>query len=290
MWQRWKETRDDRELIRLEVYNQEDVKLLAKLVQLPRVLLPRGGSTNLLKIALRVAAFLSFSPESPQSLQQGSEAWFAFRKNKISASTAAAFLRLDFRTTREQQFERLIGEEDGPQETPAMRRGVQHEDGICHAYANAMDAELSTTGSWPHSEFGDWLFASPDRLVSHPELRKLALLEVKSVGRISQTIPNAHLIQVQLQLECGRQFAFCDYVQSDGTQIVVHRVRRDTELVGVILGHLNSVYEAARPALEGGTSADDVFVDDVAAIGRAEQLELMDLLDECRRIFCDRCV
>lgn len=87
MWQKWLQSGDTRELGRLEQYNQEDVKLLAKLVKLPRVLLPGGGSTDVLKVALRVAdldiaetasLFPSFPPESPQSLQQGSEAWFAF--------------------------------------------------------------------------------------------------------------------------------------------------------------------------------------------------------------------
>ena len=211
--------------------------------------------------------------------------WFRFRKHKISASTAAAFLRLDFRTTREDAFERLLGELDGPVETVAMQRGTLLESAICEQYAATTGTSIAPTGSWPHAQFGEWLFASPDRLVWHRELEKLALLEVKSVSRIMQTVPNHHLVQVQIQLACAG-VDFCDYVQSDGgAQLRIHRVRRDEELIRVILTNLYGVYEAARPALEGRVTAEDVFVDDVSPFGRREQQELQGLMEESRRVF-----
>ena len=289
MWQRWLQSGDARELIRLEEYNQKDVELLSKLIQLERVWLPGGGSTNSLRLRLYSSKknfeANSDTPTNPEALVQGSAAWLEYRKHKISASTAAAFLRLDFRTTREEQFERLLGEVDGPRETTAMKRGLQREDGICRMYADAVNAEVSTTGSWPHPEFGNWLFASPDRLVWHPQLRKMGLLEAKSVSRLTDGVPAAHLIQCQLQLACVPQAVFVDHAQSDGVQIVVHRVRRDSELIGAIVELLRDVYEAARPALEGDHAAEDVFVDDVEEFGRDKQQELAVLLDECRKVF-----
>ena len=52
MWKRWLQSGDPCELERLEAYNQQDVKVLAQLVQLPRVSLPGSGFTEAISVQL----------------------------------------------------------------------------------------------------------------------------------------------------------------------------------------------------------------------------------------------
>ena len=218
-------------------------------------------------------------------MTQGSEEWLAFRRHKIGASEAASLLRLDYRVTREDAFERLLGM-DPPATTAAMERGRRLEATICDAFAVRFNAVLVETGSWPHPLHAEWLFASPDRLIQQGS--RLALLEVKSVTKMLDDVPIAHLIQVQLQLSCVPTAAYVNYAQYDGSNMRVHRVRRDIEFAGELIHHLESVWRAAAPVFRGETTPDDAFVDDVEVFSYADVQELKRLAAECQRFFVTR--
>ena len=101
-------------------------------------------------------------------------------------------------------------------------------------------------------------------------------------------VPIAHLIQVQLQLSCVPTAAYVDYVQSDESEMRVHRVRRDAEFAGELIRLLESVWRAAAPVFSGEKNSDDAFVDDVEVLSYADVQELKRLAAECQRFFVTR--
>lgn len=290
MWKAWKQTGDQQSLLRLEEYNQRDVTALFQLVSLPSILLPSedGGVTN-----PRTEAVHLLPASDPRGLLQNSPAWYDFRVGKIGASSAAAFLRLDFRTTREEAFERLVGTPNANSaanvETEYMARGRREEAKIANTYAKMVPgARLRETGSWPHPTI-PWLFASPDRLVLNKKTGQLlGFLEIKSVKTLAKKIPRNHYVQVQLQLACAsEEIKFVDYLQQQygSSKTFGRRIRKDEELINHMIGHLSSVYEAAQPALKGISDAEDLTADDVAAFTREDTLELINLIDESMKLF-----
>jgi hypothetical protein len=260
----------------LEAYNVDDVRALRALVELPRIRLSDGQYTTIGTLP---------RPSDPRSLKQGSPAWFAYRKGKIGASMAPAFVRRDFRLTRDEAFERLIGAGDGDADTTAMARGRQQEPLIAARYARERRVRVQETGAWPHPQYGAWLFASPDRLVR--EGTQLGLLEIKSMARVPETPTDAQLIQVQLQLACCPDAEWADLALAAGdlSTLRVFRVRRDSDLIRLLLGHLRAVYRAAQPVLAGRLPAEQAFVDDVQPFERANELELTRVLGESRALF-----
>ena len=287
MWKKWQQSRDAHQMMLLEKYNERDTLALAELVLLRYVKVPGHSqrTTKLSLLAIKENAQFPpvFAPDAPQSLVQGSAEWHEYRKRKIGGSTAAAFLRLDFRTTRDDAFERLIDLDSQPiQETAAMARGKEQEEEICQRYANRFRATLATTGSWPHPEHGNWLFASPDRLCKHKDSTQLSLVEAKSVTRLDPFVPDGHLIQVQLQLACAPEAAFVDYAQWNGQRLNVHRVTKDVKLLTFVIKHLLPVISAAWLVFSGEKEDEDVFVDDLGTFNRPEQQALKELLLDCR--------
>ena len=184
-------------------------------------------------------------PAPTQTLEQQSDAWFAARRDKITASSAAGLLSLSPFLTRQTSFERLVlNARSAP--TAAMQRGIDEEDRITSMYLRAFpQSVLQPTGLWVHPEH-DWLVASPDRL-----LGEQGLLEVKRFSRLAKPGPNV-LIQVLLQLECTDR-RFCDIIQYDGSRVRVDRVDRDRELQEDLVDLLHPMYEAANAARAGGS-------------------------------------
>ena len=70
----------------------------------------------------------------------------------------------------------------------------------------------------------------------------------------------------------------------DGNDLVLNRIRRDSDLIRGVLGYLNEVYEAALPALQGKTSPDNVFANE---FGRMECEDVRELLADTRNGFVD---
>ena len=297
LWKEWVATRNESILDRLERYNVRDVTSLAELVSLESIHLP-GIAVNPVhppRWTFSSASTLSSQKTSAirllpigdsRGLLQNSPAWHAFRSGKIGASAAAAFVRLDFRKTRDDAFEQLIaGGSESQTETEAMLRGRKQESIIAKRYSNLTGARLRETGSWVHPSF-PWLFASPDRLILDINEELVGLLEVKSVSKLSAEIPSGHLIQVQLQLACCPAAKFVEYLQVDLTgKYVSVRVRRDNELLQVLIRHLANVYESARPVLMGEAGEEEAFVDDAGAFGRRDELELAALIVHSKRLF-----
>lgn len=272
MWNLWKTNGVHQALLRLEEYNQRDVTALFELVSLNSILIPSGARTEAVHLP---------PASDPRGLIQNSPEWYEFREGKIGASLAAAFLRLDFRTTREDAFEQLIGEPTVNTETEAMTRGRREEAKIANTYTKqVLGTRLRETGSWPHPTL-PWLFASPDRLVLNKKTGQLVgFLEVKSVKTLTK-IPRHHYVQVQIQLACAPpEVQYVDYLQQqyDSTRTFGCRVRRDNDLIGFMIRHLSSVYEASKPGNVYGP--EDLTVDDVSTFTRADTLELISLIDD----------
>lgn len=277
MWNLWKTNGDQQALLRLEEYNQRDVTALFELVSLASILLPSVDGARTQAVHLPPAS-------DPRGLIQNSPEWYEFREGKIGASSAAAFLRLDFRTTREDAFEQLIGESTVNMETEAITRGRREEAKIANTYTKQiLGARLRETGSWPHPTL-PWLFASPDRLVLNKRTGQLVgFLEVKSVKTLTNQIPRPHYVQVQIQLACAPpEVQYVDYLQQqyESTKTFGCRVRRDNELIGFIIRHLSSVYEASKPGNTYGP--EELTVDNVSTFTTADTLELISLIDESR--------
>ena len=167
-----------------------------------------------------------------------------------------------------------------------MRRGHAMESRIADAYAAATGSTLVEVGSFPHPDH-PWLFASPDRLVRTPGMapRRFALLECKSVQRTASPPPPHFVVQCMLQLACAPTAPHVDLAQMDlkGT-LVVHRIRRDAELMRFLVARLWDVWAVARRVFDGAVAAEDVFVDDVREFGRAELLDLKDIIRQSETV------
>ena len=167
-----------------------------------------------------------------------------------------------------------------------MRRGHAMESRVADAYAAATGSTLVEVGSFLHPDH-PWLFASPDRLVRTPGMapRRFALLECKSVQRTASPPPPHFVVQCMVQLACAPTAPHVDLAQMDlkGT-LVVHRIRRDAELTRFLVAHLGDVWAVARRVFDGAVAAEDVFVDDVREFGRAELLDLKDIIRQSETV------
>ena len=268
----------------LEAYNRRDVQALRELVRLDRIRLDDVRSTCVVAIKY---GFPTFAGGSPMRLVQNKPEWYEFRQRKIGSSQAAAFLRLSYQTTRDEAFEQLLDHAEAPKETEAMRRGREMEAEVARRYAARTGAALKEVGVFPRPIHGEWLFASPDRLVRTAEMApgKFALLECKSVAKLTAPPPAHWVIQVQLQLACSKA-PYCDITQldSDGT-LLIHRVRQDSGLAKAVVSALEPVYASAKRVFDGVRTAEDTFADDLVEFTRMEQLELKERVAESIRLF-----
>jgi putative phage-type endonuclease len=182
---------------------------------------------------------------SDATLVQGSEAWFAARLGKVTASRiadVAARTKTGYGASRASYMAELIVERLTRQTAPsyendAMRWGTEQEPAARMAYSFMQDASVEEAGFVPHPLIAD-TGASPDGLIGN-----LGLLELKCPTTathietlLSQKIPGKYISQMQWQMACtGRHWA--DFVSYDprlpaSMQLWVRRVDRDASLIG----------------------------------------------------------
>ena len=173
-------------------------------------------------------------------VEQRSEEWHAARRGKVTASIAAACLRLDPHTSPQKAYRTILGTE--PDHWSAdIERGIRGEEWAIQAYEADADCIVSPGGFWVHDEY-DWLAASPDGLVATKDGRE-GLVEVKCPRVAPDGVPNHHRIQIQVQMACtGR--TWCDYaVWVAPTLTIVGRSHFDPVFFGEIASALESFME-----------------------------------------------
>lgn len=177
-------------------------------------------------------------------IEQRSEAWFAARLGKVTASRVAdlmAMTKTGYSASRANYMaelicERLTGQQGDGFSNAAMEWGTATEPQARAAYAFLTDTDVVEVGFVEHPSI-PMLGASPDGLVGN-----IGLVEIKCPNTathintlLSETVPEKYRLQMHVQMMCaGREW--CDFVSFDprlpaDLQLWVHRVTRDQSTV-----------------------------------------------------------
>jgi putative phage-type endonuclease len=181
---------------------------------------------------------------SPERIIQGSEAWFAVRCGKVTASRVAdviARTKTGYGASRANYAAELIAERLTQSTAPgftnaAMQWGTDQEPHARAAYSFLHDVDVEEIAFVDHPEIA-MSGASPDGLVGLD-----GLVEFKCPNTathldtlLSETVPGKYITQMQWQMACtGR--AWCDFASFDprlppSMQLFVKRVDRDASLI-----------------------------------------------------------
>lgn len=132
---------------------------------------------------------------------QRSPEWYAARRGKITASTAAAILGVCPYMGPLAAFNKITGRTETP-DNYHMQRGRENEPHARVAYEVQTGNLVWESGLWQHPQH-EWLAASPDGLVGDD-----GLLEIKCPAEAVAEVCQAHTIQIAVQLACtDRQWA-----------------------------------------------------------------------------------
>lgn len=136
--------------------------------------------------------------------------WLAAREGRVTASLAAACLRLGAHgATPMKAWREIVGKRTEAEKQEYVRNrhlqwGVQFESAAKLDYEVHTGHMIVDTGFWVHPDY-PWLGASPDGLIGSD-----GLVEVKCPTECPTKVPTHHRIQCIIQLLCtGRQW--CDY-------------------------------------------------------------------------------
>ena len=178
---------------------------------------------------------------------QGSDAWFAARLGKVTASRVADVIsktKTGYSTSRDNYMaqlvcERLTGQKGESFTNAAMQWGTETEPKARAAYMAARFEIVTEVGFVNHPTI-EAAGASPDGLVGD-----LGLIEIKCPNTathietlLSQTVPGKYNTQMQWQMACtGRQWT--DFVSFDPRlpaelQMFVKRVDFDPAYVAML--------------------------------------------------------
>jgi putative phage-type endonuclease len=181
---------------------------------------------------------------SPERIIQGSEAWFAVRCGKVTASRVAdviARTKTGYGASRANYAAELIAERltqstAASFTNAAMQWGTDQEPHARAAYSFLHDVDVEEIAFVDHPEIA-MSGASPDGLVGLD-----GLVEFKCPNTathldtlLSETVPGKYITQMQWQMACtGR--AWCDFASFDprlppSMQLFVKRVDRDASLI-----------------------------------------------------------
>jgi putative phage-type endonuclease len=184
-------------------------------------------------------------------MDQGSDAWFAARIGKVTASRVAdviAKTKSGYSASRDNYMaqlvcERLTGQREEFFTSSAMQHGTDTEPLGRAAYESFKDVLVDEVGFVPHPKIL-MAGASPDGLVSDD-----GLLEIKCPNTathietlLTQTVPGKYNTQMQFQMACTDR-EWCDFVSFDNRlpaelQLFVKRVPRDNVFIRLIEGEI----------------------------------------------------
>ena len=174
---------------------------------------------------------------SETNAPQRSAAWFAQRRDKVTASNFGALLGCCPYTSQCEAVERARGT-SAFAGNEATEWGVQQEPVAIAEYARRTGLVVTATGAHTHPDH-PWLMGSPDGLVGAS-----GIIEVKcpyyfrGAGgkrrRVHADIPQTYLLQCLVLLEVlGR--AWCDFVSWAPEGTAIYRVRAQPELMKRLL-------------------------------------------------------
>ena len=185
---------------------------------------------------------------------QNTDEWFEFRKGKFTASTFKdLFMSI---TTKGYEkaiykpvFERLTDESPESFSSDYMERGNELEPLAVDLYEQET---FNITSSGGFFELGEWIGASPDRLVG-----KNGLLEIKSPAYntminylLKQELPNIYHWQVQGQLYVSDR-EWCDFMAfHPKLKPLIIRVKRDENEIKKLENKLFESIEKAKNILK----------------------------------------
>jgi len=185
--------------------------------------------------------------ENSLEITQGSDAWFAQRLGKVTASRVAdviAKTKTGYSTSRDNYMAQLVCERmtNTVAESftnAAMQWGTETEPLARAAYEAHADVLVDEVAMITHPEI-EQAGASPDGLVGED-----GMLEIKCPNTathidtlLSQTVPGKYMTQMAWQMACtGRQW--CDFVSFDPRlptelQLFVKRVPRDAAYIAML--------------------------------------------------------
>jgi len=185
--------------------------------------------------------------ENLPEITQGSDAWFAQRLGKVTASRVAdviAKTKTGYSTSRDNYMaqlvcERLTGTVAESYTNAAMQWGTDNEPLARAAYEAYMDVLVDEVAMITHPRI-EQAGASPDGLVGDD-----GLVEIKCPNTathidtlLTQTVPGKYITQMQWQMACtGRQW--CDFVSFDPRmpkelQLFIKYVPRDDAYISML--------------------------------------------------------
>jgi putative phage-type endonuclease len=210
-----------------------------------------------------------------EDLIQGSDAWFAARLGKVTASRVAdviARTKTGYGASRANYMaeliaERLTGARAEGFTNAAMKWGNEQEPEARAAYEFYCDADVVQVGFVRHGQI-EMSGASPDGLVGDH-----GLIEIKCPNTathidtlIGGAIPGKYATQMQWQMACTGRL-WCDFVSYDPRlperlRLFVKRLDRDAEAimvleheVGLFLGELDQKVAALSALLPQAEAA-----------------------------------
>lgn len=185
-------------------------------------------------------------------MEQRSEAWFAAKAGKFSASEMADLLSgggKKITATRSNLIarkvaERLTGVMEQGYTSAAMQHGIDHEDDARNLYFVSREVPIDEEGFIDHPSI-PYSGCSPDGMVSDDGLVEIKCPNTATHIEYLRTkkVPNKYLYQMQWQMACtGRKW--CDFVSYDPRmptrlQLLIIHVPRDDELIATLEDAVN---------------------------------------------------
>jgi putative phage-type endonuclease len=157
-------------------------------------------------------------------LAQRSEAWFAARKNKLTASNLGAALGQISWTTRAEALRRARGTSEF-KGNEATEWGTNMESVGIGVYSELTGNVVTETGLHTHAEH-TWLSGSPDGFVGADGIIEVKCPFYRRV--VHATVPSYYWMQCNALMEItDRQW--CDYICWTPEVVGVYRIYRDTD-------------------------------------------------------------
>lgn len=145
---------------------------------------------------------LIFQPE------QRSPEWYAFRKNRLTASDIGSVLGKNHYTKPEQILLKKCGYEKPFRMSPACAHGVKFEPIATQIYESRMNTTVHEFGCIAHSKYS-FIGASPDGICQNGVMLEIKNPESREIIGLP---PIQYFIQMQIQLEvCDLEL--CDYLE-----------------------------------------------------------------------------
>lgn len=200
--------------------------------------------------------------------------WHTWRRGRLGASEIAAACGFSQYKSRYQLWLDKTGRSEPTPETPAMRWGKRHEQGLVEDWTEVkcygIEAYPCQPFAWPDSQIP--FHATPDAIVSTPE-GEIELLECKTTtwrndklgDEDTDAIPHEWIFQAQAQLHCVG-LNVCNFaVLIDGREMRSYRVERNDKMIrdmhSLCVAFWKHVETDEHPPIDWGDSKDvDAYI------------------------------